>query len=77
MDKTLDWGYDDLKEIMEQDPEKIPQFFMEVYECTREEADEAIQYIGYFMEEYDPEVGEEYKKELDEFMKKLGEYKDD
>ena len=57
MDKTIDWSYEDLKDIMSQDPEKIPLFFMEVYKCTREEADEAIEYIGFFIEDYDPGVG--------------------
>jgi hypothetical protein len=77
LEHTIDWEYSELQDIMEQDPEKIPQFFMAVYECTEEEAREAMKYIGYYMEEYDPKVGEEYRVEFDELMRKLEETKDE
>jgi len=31
IDTTIDWEYKELTEIMKQDPEKIPMFFMEMY----------------------------------------------
>jgi hypothetical protein len=71
MENTLDWEYEELTDIMKQDPEKIPLFFMEVYKCTEEEAKEALTYIGYFIEEYDPKAGDEYNKELSDLMNKL------
>lgn len=63
MDKTIDIEYDDCEDI---DVESL----MAVYGCTKEEAEEAMTYIGYFMEDYDPKVGEEYNKEVSEMLKK-------
>ena len=70
MDKTIDWEHEELTEIMEQDPEKIPLFFMEVYKCTEEEAKEALTYIGHYLEDYDPKDSEEYNKEVSEMLSK-------
>ena len=64
MDHTIDIDYEDCKTITAEE-------IQAVYGCTEEEAAEAMQYIGYFMEDYDPKDGEQYQKELDEFLKKL------
>lgn len=64
MDHIIDWEYDELVEIMKQDPEKIPFFFAGVYDCTDEEAKEALHYIEMYIEDYDPSIGEEYNKEV-------------
>jgi hypothetical protein len=47
-----------------------------VYGCTEEEANEAMEYVGYYIKDYDPKDKEEYEKELDELLKKLGEGKE-
>jgi hypothetical protein len=70
MDHTIDWEYSELKDIMSKDSEKIPLFFMAVYKCSEEDAREAMTYIGYYLEEYDPKDSEEYNKEVAEFLKK-------
>jgi hypothetical protein len=66
MDHIIDIDHDDCADI---DADSL----MEVYGCTREEAEEAMTYIGYFMKDYDPKDGEEYDKEVAELMKKLEE----
>lgn len=70
LENTIDWEYDELKDIMGQDPVKIPQFFSAVYKCTDAEANEAIKYINMFIEEYDPTVGVEYNKEVEAMLAK-------
>jgi hypothetical protein len=70
MEHTIDWEYDDLIDIMSQDPAKIPAFFMEVYKCTEAEALEAMTYINMYLEDYDPEVGKEYDNEVAAMMAK-------
>ena len=57
MENTLDWEYEELTDIMKQDPEKIPLFFMEMYKCTEGEAKEAIEYVKYFIEDAREENG--------------------
>jgi hypothetical protein len=57
MDHIIDWEYEELTEVMEQDPEKIPLFFMEMYKCSEEEAKEAIEYVKYFIEDAREENG--------------------
>jgi len=57
MDHTIDWEYEELTEIMKQDPEKIPMFFMEMYKCSEVEAKEAIEYVQYFIEDAREENG--------------------
>ena len=52
MDHTIDWEPEELREVMAQDPEKIPPFFMEIYGCSKEEAQEAMGYIRHYLEEY-------------------------
>ena len=64
MDHTIDIDYEDCKEI-------TAEQIQEVYACTAEEAAEAMRYVEYFMEDYDPKDGEQYQKELAEFMEKL------
>jgi hypothetical protein len=66
MDHTIDIPYEDALEITKEE-------IVMVYECTEEQADEAMTYIQYFIEDYDPEAKEEYKKELANFMQKLKE----
>ena len=76
LDHIIDLSYEEVTHMLEQE-EKIPEFLISVYECTQEEAIEAIKYMKYFVEDYDPKVGEEYKKELSEFMTKLENMKDE
>jgi hypothetical protein len=64
MEHTIDWEFEELVDIMKQDPEKIPLFFSEVYKCTIEEAKEAMGYIQMYIEDYDPADTEEYNKEV-------------
>jgi hypothetical protein len=70
MEHVIDWEYDDLIDIMSQDPAKIPLFFMEVYKCTEAEALEAMTYINMYLEDYDPDVVKEYENEVAELMAK-------
>lgn len=70
MEHTIDWEYDELVEIMKQDPEKIPLFFKEIYTCSLDEAKEVIGYIKMFMEDYDPEDEVEYKQEVELLLNK-------
>ena len=70
MDKTIDIHYDDALTITKED-------ILQVYECTDEEADEAMTYIGYYLEDYDPKDSEEYTRELNELMNKLEKYSED
>jgi phosphate transport system substrate-binding protein len=67
MDKTIDIPYEDALTITKED-------VMMVYECSEEEAEEAMKYVGRFLEDYDPKDKEEYEKEMEEFFKKLKEY---
>jgi len=76
MDHIIDFEYDEVSTMLEQE-DKIPEFLMSVYKCTIEEATEAIQYMKYFAEDYDPKDSEEYNKELAEFMKKIEGAKDE
>jgi len=71
MDHIIDWEYEDLIELMEQDPTKISIFIMELYKCTEAEAVEAITYIKSFIEDYDPLDGIEYNKELTTMLTKF------
>jgi hypothetical protein len=47
MDKTIDIPYEDALTITKED-------VMMVYECSEEEAEEAMKYVGRFLEDYDP-----------------------
>ena len=67
MEKTIDIPYEEALEITKED-------VMMVYECSEEEAEEAMKYVGYFLEDYDPKDKEEHEKEMEEFFKKLKEY---
>jgi hypothetical protein len=69
MDTTIDLPYDEVSHMLTME-EKIPEFLKEVYKCTEEEAIEAIQYMKYYVEDYDPKDSEEYNKELSEMLKK-------
>ena len=73
MDHTIDLAQDDLLELMSLDQKTIIDLLMAEYNCKETEAIEAIKYIERFLEEYAPEVGEEYNKEMTEFMSKLEE----
>jgi len=68
---TIDLEYEDLMEFKQYEDEALITQLILMYECTREEAIEAIQYINMYLEDYDPKDGEEYEKELAEFMDKL------
>lgn len=69
MDHLIDWEYEDLVELMEQDPQKISIFIMEMYKCTAEEATEAMTYIESFIEDYDPKDSIGYNKEIETMVK--------
>lgn len=71
MEHTIDLEYDDLMEFKQYEDEVLITQLILVYECTRNEAIEAIQYINQYLEDYDPKDGEQYQKELVEFMEKL------
>ena len=66
MEKTIDIPYEEALEITKED-------VMMVYECSEEEAEEAMKYVGLFLEDYDPKDEEDYAKEMEELFKKLKE----
>lgn len=70
MDHCYDLTYEDCQGATE-------KTLVEVYGCTEAEAREAMAYISYFIEDYDPKDGEEYDKQLKEFMEKLENLKND
>jgi hypothetical protein len=70
MEHTIDIPYEDALTITKED-------VMMVYECSEEEAEEAMKYVGYFLEDYDPKDKEEYEKEMEELFKKLKEEKNE
>ena len=67
MEKTIDIPYEEALEITKED-------ILRTYECTDEEAEEAMKYVSLFLEDYDPKDKEEHEKEMEEFFKKLKEY---
>jgi hypothetical protein len=71
MDHTIDLEYDDLMEFKQYENEALITQLILMYECTREEAIEAIQYINMYLEDYDPKDGEQYQEELANLMEKL------
>ena len=64
MDKTIDIPYEDALTITKED-------VMMVYECSEEEAEEAMKYVCFFLEDYDPKIQEEYDAEYTRLLKKL------
>ncbi len=70
MDHTFDWEYDDLVEWKQYEDEALITELVLAYGCTRTEAIEAIQYINYFIEDYDPADKESYEKEVADMLKK-------
>ena len=66
MKHTIDIPYKDALTITKED-------VMIVYECSEEEAEEAMKYVGLFLEDYDPKDEEEYAKEMQELLQKLKE----
>jgi hypothetical protein len=70
MEHTIDWDHDALVDIMQQDPEKIPLFFKEIYTCSLDEANEAITYIKMFLEDYDSDAADRYKQEAEILLNK-------
>ena len=72
MDHIIDWTEGELlDDLMSLEQGEIVKTLMETYGCLESEAIEAIEYIEMFLEDYDPEIGEEYRKEMEEFMAKL------
>jgi hypothetical protein len=53
MDHTFDWDYDDLVDCMEN--AEMKTVLIERYKCTEFEAEEALKYINYFIEDYEDE----------------------
>lgn len=70
MDKTIDIEYQDLLEFKQYEDEALITQLILVYECTRDEAIEAIQYIDQYLEDYDPADGEAYRREVQEMLDK-------
>jgi hypothetical protein len=66
MEHTIDIPYEDALTITKED-------VMMVYECSEEEAEEAMKYVSLFLEDYDPKDKEEYEKEMEELFRKLKE----
>jgi hypothetical protein len=69
MEHTINIPYKDALTITKED-------VMMMYECSEEEAEEAMKYVGLFLEDYDPKDEEEYEKEMEELFKKLKERSD-
>ena len=76
MDHIIDISYEEISDMLKQE-EKIPEFLIGVYGCTEAEAHEAITYMKYFAEEYDPKVCEEYQKEYGDLIKRLKDMRDE
>ena len=53
MDHTFDWDYDNLVDCMEND--EMKKVLIDRYGCTEFEAEEALKYINYFIEDYEDE----------------------
>jgi hypothetical protein len=66
MEKTINIPYEEALEITKED-------ILRTYECTEEEAEEAMKYVGLFLEDYDPKDEEECAKEMQELLQKLKE----
>lgn len=64
MDKTIDIPYEDALTITNED-------VVMLYKCSEEEAEEAMKYVGRFLEDYDPKDKEQYEKEMEELFEKL------
>ena len=64
MEHTIDIPYKEALTITKED-------VIVMYECTDEEAEEAMKYVGYFLEDYDPKDVEKYIKEEMEILDKL------
>ena len=63
IDKTIDIPYEDALDITKEE-------LIAVYECTDEEATEAMTYIKSYIEDYDPVDKENYDKEVDAMLAK-------
>jgi tripartite-type tricarboxylate transporter receptor subunit TctC len=70
MEHTIDIPYEEALTITKED-------VIVRYECTKEEAEEAMKYVGYFLEDYDPKDVEKYIKEDMETLDKLMKEKND
>ena len=66
MEHAIDIPYEDALTITKEN-------IIMVYQCTEEEAEEAMKYVGYFLKDYDPKDKEEYEKEINAMFEKLGE----
>jgi hypothetical protein len=51
MEHTIDWDNDHLVELLEYEDETTIAELVITYNCTRDEAVEALQYIKYYIEE--------------------------
>jgi hypothetical protein len=69
IDHTYNITFEEASEITEEEIQKF-------YGCTEDEAKEAMTYVQMFIQDYDPAIGDEFQKELDELMAKLKDMKD-
>jgi len=70
MEHTIDIPYENALTLTKED-------VIVMYECTEEEAEEAMNYVGYFLEDYDPKDVAKYIKEEMETLDKLMKEKND
>ena len=63
IDKTIDIPYEDALHITKEE-------LITVYECTDDEAVEAMTYIKSYIEDYDPIEKEKYDREVTEMLAK-------
>jgi hypothetical protein len=66
MEHTIDIPYEEALHVTKED-------IIIMYGCTEEQAAEAMEYVGYFIEDYDPKVKEEYELEYAQLMAALDE----
>lgn len=63
MEHTIDLEYEDCLTITAEE-------IVAVYKCTPKEAEEAMEYIKYFIEDYDPKDKEQYQQEVKALLSK-------
>lgn len=70
IEHTFDWEYEVLSDLLQYEDEAMITELVLVYDCTRDEAKEAVEYVKRFVEDYDPKDKEEYQKEVNALLQK-------